>query len=69
MCYAFLLGASFTHNIYEGVVMAVVNTLKDLMLVGDLAYLVVGKNLTVFTSCDVIGIEVGVAVKMPLLLL
>jgi len=61
--YAFLSGPSFAREICEGVATAVVIAGDDLLLVTDLADLMSSDNFRVFTSRDVIGVEVGGAVK------
>lgn len=61
--YAFLSGPSFAREICEGVATAVVIASEDIMLADDLADLMAGEDFAVFTSRDVIGVEVGGAVK------
>lgn len=61
--YAFLSGPSFAREICEGVATAVVIASEDIMLADDLADLLAGEDFAVFTSRDVIGVEVGGAVK------
>jgi glycerol-3-phosphate dehydrogenase (NAD+) len=61
--YAFLSGPSFAREICEGVATAVVIASEDLVLADDLADLMSSDNFRVFTSRDVIGIEIGGAVK------
>jgi len=61
--YAFLSGPSFAREICEGVATAVVIASEDLMLADDLADLMSSENFRVFTTRDVIGVEVGGAVK------
>lgn len=61
--YAFLSGPSFAREICEGVATAVVIASEDLMLADDLANLMSNDNFRVFTSQDVIGVEIGGAVK------
>jgi glycerol-3-phosphate dehydrogenase (NAD+) len=61
--YAFLSGPSFAREICEGVATAVVIASEDLMLADDLADLMASEDFAVFTSGDVIGVEVGGAVK------
>lgn len=61
--YAFLSGPSFAREICEGVATAVVIASEDLMLADDLADLMASEDFAVFTSADVIGVEVGGAVK------
>mmetsp|Transcript_23770 Transcript_23770/g.34672 ORF Transcript_23770/g.34672 Transcript_23770/m.34672 type:complete len:418 (+) Transcript_23770:198-1451(+) len=61
--YAFLSGPSFAREICEGVATAVVIASEDLMLAEDLADLMSSDNFRVFTSKDVMGVEVGGAVK------
>lgn len=61
--YAFLSGPSFAREICEGVATAVVIASEDIMLADDLAELMSSDNFRVFTSKDVIGVEIGGAVK------
>lgn len=61
--YAFLSGPSFAREICEGVATAVVIASEDLLLAEDLADLMSSDNFRVFTSKDVMGVEVGGAVK------
>ena len=61
--YAFLSGPSFAREICEGVATAVVIASEDLMLASDLAQLLSDDNFRVFTTKDVVGVEVGGAVK------
>mmetsp|Transcript_36503 Transcript_36503/g.65723 ORF Transcript_36503/g.65723 Transcript_36503/m.65723 type:complete len:420 (+) Transcript_36503:137-1396(+) len=61
--YAFLSGPSFAREICEGVATAVVIASEDLMLADELADLMAGEHFAVFTSRDVMGVEVGGAVK------
>lgn len=61
--YAFLSGPSFAREICEGVATAVVIASDDLLLADDLADLMSNENFRVFTSKDVMGVEVGGAVK------
>ena len=61
--YAFLSGPSFAREICEGVATAVVVASEDLLLAKDIAELLSDESFRVFTSKDVIGIEVGGAVK------
>lgn len=61
--YAFLSGPSFAKEICMGVATAVVVASEDLMLARDLAELLSNENFRVFTSKDVIGVEIGGAVK------
>lgn len=61
--YAFLSGPSFAREICEGVATAVVIASSDLLLADDLASLMSDSNFRVFTSKDVIGVEIGGAVK------
>lgn len=61
--YAFLSGPSFAKEICQGVATAVVIASEDLMLADDLADLMSNDNFRVFTSKDVIGVEIGGAVK------
>lgn len=61
--YAFLSGPSFAREICEGVATAVVIASEDMLLAEDLAELMSGEDFAVFTTRDVIGVEVGGAVK------
>lgn len=61
--YAFLSGPSFAREICEGVATAVVIASDDFMLASDLAALLSDDCFRVFTSRDVMGVEVGGAVK------
>jgi len=61
--YAFLSGPSFAREICEGVATAVVVASEDLLLAEDLADLLSSENFRVFTTRDVIGVEIGGAVK------
>lgn len=61
--YAFLSGPSFAREICEGVATAVVVASEDLLLARDLAELLSDDNFRVFMSSDVIGVEIGGAVK------
>lgn len=61
--YAFLSGPSFAREMCEGVATAVVIASEDLLLAADLADLMSSDNFRVFTSMDVIGVEIGGAVK------
>lgn len=61
--YAFLSGPSFAREICEGVATAVVVASEDLLLAKDLSDLLSDENFRIFTSKDVMGIEVGGAVK------
>lgn len=61
--YAFLSGPSFAREICEGVATAVVIASEDLLLADDLAVLMSSDTFRCFTSTDVIGVEVGGAVK------
>lgn len=60
---AFLSGPSFAREIIEGVATAVVVASDDLDLARDLANLLSDDNFKCFTSQDVIGVEIGGAVK------
>ena len=60
---AFLSGPSFAREIIEGVATAVVIASEDLVLAQDLAFLLSDGNFKCFTSKDVIGVEIGGAVK------
>jgi len=61
--YAFLSGPSFAHEICQGVATAVVIASEDALLADDLADLFSTENFRVFTSKDVMGVEIGGAVK------
>jgi glycerol-3-phosphate dehydrogenase (NAD+) len=61
--YAFLSGPSFAREICEEVATAVVIASEDLLLARDLAALLSDASFRIFTSKDVVGIEVGGAVK------
>ena len=61
--YAFLSGPSFAREMCEGVATAVVVASKDVLLAKDLAELLSDDNFRVFTSRDVVGLEIGGAVK------
>jgi glycerol-3-phosphate dehydrogenase (NAD+) len=61
--YAFLSGPSFAREMCEGVATAVVVASRDLDLARDLAQLLSDDNFRVFTSKDIIGLEIGGAVK------
>jgi glycerol-3-phosphate dehydrogenase (NAD+) len=61
--YAFLSGPSFAREICEGVATAVVVASEDLLLARDLAALLSDDAFRVFTSKDVMGVEIGGAVK------
>mmetsp|Transcript_24477 Transcript_24477/g.55895 ORF Transcript_24477/g.55895 Transcript_24477/m.55895 type:complete len:365 (-) Transcript_24477:551-1645(-) len=61
--YAFLSGPSFAREICEGVATAVVIASDDTELAEDLADLMSSDTFRAFTSKDVVGIEVGGAVK------
>jgi len=61
--YAFLSGPSFAREICEGVATAVVIASEDLLLAKDFAEMLSDDNFRAFTSRDVIGVEIGGAVK------
>ena len=61
--YAFLSGPSFAREICEGVATAVVIASEDIDLTDDFADLFSSENFRVYTSHDVIGVEIGGAVK------
>ena len=61
--YAFLSGPSFAREICEGVATAVVVASEDLLLAKDFAELLADDSFRVFTSKDVVGVEIGGAVK------
>jgi glycerol-3-phosphate dehydrogenase (NAD+) len=60
---AFLSGPSFAREIIQGVATAVVIASEDLDLARDLAALLSDANFKCFTSQDVVGVEIGGAVK------
>mmetsp|Transcript_35175 Transcript_35175/g.85129 ORF Transcript_35175/g.85129 Transcript_35175/m.85129 type:complete len:554 (+) Transcript_35175:352-2013(+) len=61
--YAFLSGPSFAREIVEGVATAVVIASEDLDLAKDLASLISDGRFKCYISTDVIGVEIGGAVK------
>jgi glycerol-3-phosphate dehydrogenase (NAD+) len=61
--YAFLSGPSFAREICEGVATAVVIASEDLDLAKDLADLLSDESFRCFTTKDVMGLEIGGAVK------
>lgn len=61
--YAFLSGPSFAREICEGVATAVVVASEELILARDFASLLSDDTFKVYTSKDVIGVEIGGAVK------
>jgi len=61
--YAFLSGPSFAREMCEGVATAVVVASEDLILARDFAELLSDDNFRVFTTKDVVGVEIGGAVK------
>ena len=61
--YAFLSGPSFAREIVEGVATAVVIASEDLLLADDLAVCMSSDTFRCFTTKDVMGVEVGGAVK------
>lgn len=61
--YAFLSGPSFAREICENVATAVVVASEDLLLARDLAELLSDANFRAFTTKDVVGVEIGGAVK------
>jgi len=61
--YAFLSGPSFAREIIEGKATAVVIASNNMTLANDLSELMSSRSFRVFTSRDVIGLEVGGAVK------
>lgn len=61
--YAFLSGPSFAKEICEGVATAVVIASEDLLLARDLASLLSDDSFRCFTTKDVVGVEIGGAVK------
>lgn len=61
--YAFLSGPSFAREMCEGLATAVVVASKDMYLARDLAQLLSDDSFRVFTSRDVVGLEIGGAVK------
>ncbi|CAM9184690.1 unnamed protein product, partial [Chrysoparadoxa australica] len=60
---AFLSGPSFAREIAQGLATAVVIASEDAQLGKDLSNIMSGPNFRCFTSRDVIGLEVGGAVK------
>lgn len=61
--YAFLSGPSFAREIVDGVATAVVIASEDLLLADDLAIAMSSESFRCFTTKDVMGVEVGGAVK------
>jgi glycerol-3-phosphate dehydrogenase (NAD+) len=61
--YAFLSGPSFAREIVEGKATAVVVASSDVELASELSDVMSSKSFRCFTSSDVIGVEVGGAVK------
>lgn len=61
--FAFISGPSFAREICEGVATAVVIASEDLLLARDLAELLSDDNFRCWTTKDVIGVEIGGAVK------
>ena len=61
--YAFLSGPSFAQEICNGVATAVVIASEDLLLARDLASLLSDDSFRCFTTKDVMGVEIGGAVK------
>lgn len=61
--YAFLSGPSFAKEICMGVATAVVIASEDLDLARDLATMMSDSNFRCFVTKDVIGVEIGGAVK------
>jgi glycerol-3-phosphate dehydrogenase (NAD+) len=61
--YAFLSGPSFAREMCQGVATAVVVASEDLLLAHDVADLVSDENFRAFVSRDVMGVEIGGAVK------
>lgn len=61
--YAFLSGPSFAREMVEGVATAVVIASEDLLLARDLAEMVSNDSFRAFTTKDVVGVEIGGAVK------
>lgn len=61
--YAFLSGPSFAREICEGMATAVVIASDDLLLARDLAELLSDGAFRAFTTRDVMGVEIGGAVK------
>ena len=61
--YAFLSGPSFAREICQGVATAVVIASEDILLARDLASLLSDDNFRCFTTRDVMGVEIGGAVK------
>ena len=61
--YAFLSGPSFAREVVDGMTTAVVIASEDHELADDLADIMTSDTFKVFTSHDVIGVEVGGSVK------
>jgi glycerol-3-phosphate dehydrogenase (NAD+) len=61
--YAFLSGPSFAREICQGVATAVVVASEDTFLARDVAELLSNDSFRCFTSKDVMGVEIGGAVK------
>ena len=61
--YAFLSGPSFAREICQGVATAVVIASEDILLARDLASLLSDDSFRCFTTKDVMGVEIGGAVK------
>ena len=61
--YAFLSGPSFAREIVQGKATAVVVASNDAEMAFEIAEILGSKSFRVFTSKDVIGLEVGGAVK------
>ncbi|KAL7581687.1 hypothetical protein ACA910_022232 [Epithemia clementina (nom. ined.)] len=61
--YAFLSGPSFAREICQGVATAVVIASEDILLARDLAFLLSDDRFRCFTTRDVMGVEIGGAVK------
>lgn len=66
--YAFLSGPSFAREIAEGLATAVVVASEDRRVAFDFRDLLASESFRVFTSADVVGLEVGGAVKNVLAL-
>lgn len=66
--YAFLSGPSFAREIAEGLATAVVVASEDRGAAADFRALLASDTFRVFTSADVVGLEVGGAVKNVLAL-
>lgn len=61
--YAFLSGPSFAREVCEGAATAVVIASEDFLLADHLANILSSEKFRVFTTKDIIGVEIGGAVK------